>query len=164
MLRIREIATATLFRFLPAVAVGTVAYIALPPSHIADLPIGYWLVVAKVLVEQSIGFGMTLLLYRRRLGPDAAVNGTRTVLVGALGTALLALCGTFAGFIPYSASWVVFTLTGAVAAAVMYWPWLSRPVERQLAARNVIEIDALSAPGQSHVRVGAGATPETRPR
>jgi hypothetical protein len=167
MLRIREIASATLLRFLPSVTLGTVAVTALLGGSIAHMPLKTWLFIATVLLDQSAGFGITLLLYRRRLGADAAVTGRRTLLVGAFGTALLLAAATMGAAvgIPRAVAWAVWGLTGAAAAAVMYWPWLRRrPSEVELAAWEAALADAdpllLDAPTLPEIMLPARAHDE----
>lgn len=127
MLRLRQVATATFLRFLPATAVAIVAITALFFGPIAQMPLPAWLYLSKALVEQTLGFAITLLFYRRRLSADAGVDGRRTILVGAFSAVLLVAAASLGGpVIPARAEAIVWWLTGASAAAVTYWPWLRR--------------------------------------
>jgi len=147
MIRLRDIASAALLRFLPATAIGTIGITALLFGPIAQMPLPAWLFLGKALLEQTAGFALTLLIYRRRLGSDAAVSGSRTLLVGAFGTALLVGAASAGGaVIPRNAEALVWTLTGAAAAAIMYWPWLRRrPTEHELATWEAVDLDALAS-------------------
>ena len=111
------------------------------------MPLPAWLFLGKALLEQTAGFALALLIYRRRLGSDAAVSGRRTLLVGAFGSALLVGSASAGGaIIPRAAEALVWTLTGALAAAIMFWPWLKRqPTERELAAWEDVDVEALVA-------------------
>ena len=90
MLRVRQVAHATLLRFLPTVAVATLALSVVMNGDPRHLPGQTWRYIARLLLAQSLGFGVTLLAYRkaplrRRPTPEeerAAASFAMTELMG----------------------------------------------------------------------------------
>jgi hypothetical protein len=128
MLTLGQVVRATLLRFFPAAGTGLLALTALlVPGSPSDMPLSGWLYMTGILGVQTLGFMLTLLGYRHRLDASAEVTGKRSVVVGALSSALLLTVATGGqGFLPQWGLWVAATLTGTGAAAMMYWPWLNR--------------------------------------
>jgi hypothetical protein len=128
MLTLGQVVRATLLRFFPAAGTGLLALTTmLVPGSPSDMPLSGWLYMTGILGVQTLGFMLTLLGYRHRLDASADVTGTRSIVVGALSSALLltvAIGGQ--GFLPQWGLWLGATLTGTGAAAMMYWPWLNR--------------------------------------
>ena len=153
MVSIREILQGALTRFLPTAGGGALAILlAFDGRNVAGIHVTGWLLLAAMLMCETVGFASLLWRVRFRLERGAAVTGRRSVIAGALG-----IVGLFAGSVFAQGAGLRFALllasaAGAAAGSLVYWPWLRRRVsESEIQAWEGVDVAMLGA-GRPTVR------------
>jgi len=150
-LGMRSVVRGTLLRFLPgSLLSSTAVFVYLngfaPPSlaETATLAVGFGLGL-------SAGFGVALGALRKRLYPDADVDGYRSLIAGLLAPLAVLMVTGFVGGIGLSSLPWVLGIGGVASAATFFFPWLTPTPRSMLDPRYV-------SPATEDEHLGAGSS------
>ena len=127
MVRGSEILRGAFTKFLPGALTLVAAVVALELSRGVALSPRAGLVFMVEVLGLAGGYAGALVIMRRNLRNDVAINTTRSVIVGlGAATGLLALMAFIGGPWHYWSLGLASLATGATSAAAMFLPWLTR--------------------------------------